>query len=129
MILVFLSLNGHLMVLSALSSSFRELPIGQPLSADGWKLLVAWGGQIFSAGLWISLPVVAALLITNLAIGILSRAAPQLNIFAVGFPFTLAAGFALVFLTLPYQLPMIDRLITEGVGALMEIVRQARLPK
>lgn len=127
MVLVFLSMNGHLMVISALASSFQELPIGQPLSASGWKIVAMMGAQIFAAGLWMSLPVVVALVITNLAIGVLSRAAPQLNIFAVGFPLTLAAGFVLIFLTFPYLLPMLERVIIDGVAAVMEVVRQARL--
>src|SRR5687768_14021516 len=69
--LTFLSLNGHLMILSVLAESFNTFPISaEPLSAVGWKTLADWGGTIFLAGLQLALPVVAALLIVNLALGI-----------------------------------------------------------
>lgn len=128
LVLVFLAMNGHLMVVSTLAISFQELPVGQSLASGGWRLVASWGGQIFAAGVWMSLPVVAALVITNLAIGVLSRAAPQLNIFAVGFPLTLVAGFALMLLTLPYLLPMLERIIAEGVNTIVEVLRQTRSP-
>ena len=93
-ILTFLSMHGHLMVINALARSFSTLPISaEPVNPGGLRLLADWGGEDFRTGLLISLPVVAALLIANIAVGILTRAAPQLNIFAVGFPLTLAAGF------------------------------------
>ena len=73
------------------------------------------GGQIFLVGLMLSLPMLAALLIANIAMGILSRAAPQLNLFAVGFPLTLSAGFVVLMMALPYLLPPITRVLEEGV--------------
>ncbi len=126
-ILMFLSTNGHFVVLTALSESFYTLPItAQPLSAQGWRTVAEWGGEIFRAGVWISLPIVAALLITNLALGIMTRAAPQLNIFAVGFPLTIFAGFFLLYLTLPFIPPLFERLWTDGIGTALEVFRQAR---
>jgi len=126
-ILVFLSTNGHFVVLTALSESFYTLPItAQPFSAQGWRTLVEWGGEIFRAGVLISLPIVAALLITNLSLGIMTRAAPQLNIFAVGFPLTITAGFILLFLTLPHFPPLFERMWNDGINTVLAILRQAR---
>ena len=69
------------------------------------------------------MPIIAALLITNVAIGIMTRAAPQLNIFAVGFPITLLAGFAVLMMSLPYLLPHIERYYQEGVEIVITILK------
>lgn len=124
--LVFLSINGHLMVLSALAESFRVLPIAAgPLSEMGWRALAGWGGQIFLVGVLLAFPVVAALLITNLAIGVMTRAAPQLNIFAVGFPLTLGAGFLVLYLSLPYLTPLLTRAWQNSLDMALQILRLA----
>lgn len=114
--LIFLAMNGHLMVISALVQSFQILPISTaPLNPGGFKAFAEVGSQIFLVGLMLSLPMLAALLIANIAMGILTRAAPQLNLFAVGFPLTLSAGFVVLLMALPYLLPPITRLLEEGV--------------
>jgi len=83
---------------------------------------VEWGGAIFSAGLLISLPVVAALLIANIAVGIMTRAAPQLNIFAVGFPVTLTTGFVALYLATPFIGPALEGLFEQAVLAMGRVV-------
>jgi flagellar biosynthetic protein FliR len=118
--MVFLSMNGHLIVLAVLAESFNTLPITpNPISAVGFHMLAKWGAQIFSIGLQISLPVVTALLITNFALGILTRAAPQLNLFGIGFTITLLAGFFLVGVTLPLMLHPLERFLSDSI----ELVR------
>lgn len=125
--LVFLALNGHLLMIEALAESFRLLPISvQPVAAVSMRTMAEWGGEIFRAGMLISLPIIAALLITNLAIGIMTRAAPQLNIFAVGFPLTLAAGFLVLILALPYFAPLFERLIHDGLQMMLKVAQLAR---
>lgn len=125
--LVFLALNGHLLMIEALVESFRVFPIAaEPVSAQGWKILVDWGGEIFRAGLLLALPMIAALLIANLSIGIMTRAAPQLNIFAVGFPITLAAGFLMLFVTLPYMTPIFERMTLDGLEMMLQVARATR---
>ncbi len=121
-ILFFLALNGHLLIISTLAQSFSVLPIGADLfGAQAAYRLVTWGGQIFESGLTLALPVVAALLIANLALGVLTRTAPQLNIFAVGFPITLMLGFFMLALVLPYLTAPLERLLTSGVSMALEI--------
>ena len=117
--LAFLSMNGHLYMLSGLAESFQTLPIGNMMSNQGFYSVASWGGSIFAYALQISLPILAALLITNIALGILTRAAPQLNLFAVGFPITLVIGFFVLALSMPYFSPLLDRLIQEGLGTMM----------
>lgn len=125
--LAFLSFNGHLLMLSALIDSFNAFPIfTEPFSNMGWKRLAEWGSIIFSVGLQLALPVVAALLIVNLALGILTRASPQLNVFAVGFPITLMVGMVALMLSLPHFTPVIERLITEGLQTMLEVAQNAR---
>lgn len=113
--LTFFALNGHLIVISALFESFHVLPISTaPLNSAGFKALAEAGGQMFLVGFMLSLPLIAAILIANIAMGVLTRAAPQLNLFAVGFPLTISAGFAMLLMALPYLLPPISRLMEEG---------------
>ncbi|WP_269532385.1 flagellar biosynthetic protein FliR [Chitinimonas sp. BJYL2] len=114
-ILVFLALNGHLLVIETIAKSFVLLPItAAPIKAAGFKLLVDAGGQIFMLGVLLSLPVLAALLITNLAIGVMSKAAPQFNVFAVGFPITIGVGIAIFYVSLPQFVPHIRHLVDQA---------------
>jgi flagellar biosynthetic protein FliR len=121
--LVFLSLNGHLYMLAGLAESFQTLPIGNMMSDKGIYALVSWGGSIFAFALQLCLPLLAALLITNLALGILTRAAPQLNLFAVGFPITLAIGLFVLALSMPYFAPLMDKLMHAGLDSMLNVVR------
>ncbi len=120
--MVFLSLNGHLMLISTLVESFQHTPNETAGTlADNSLRLAQWGGTILRAALLLSLPVVAVLLVTNIALGVLSRAAAQLNIFAIGFPITLAVGFITLFAGLPYMAPVLERLFNEAQQAMLSI--------
>ncbi|MDP1557501.1 MAG: flagellar biosynthetic protein FliR [Nitrosomonas sp.] len=120
--LAFLAIDGHLIMIALITQSFTTLPIGTTgISAPTYSLLANWGKEIFLSGLQLSLPVLAALLITNLALGVLSRAAPQLNIFAVGFPLTLAVGWLVLALAIPYFAPVFERLLYDGFNMMMGI--------
>ena len=120
--LLFLSMNGHALVISALAESFRVLPVAaDPVNPIGWRVLAQWGGVIFTVGLLIALPVIAALLIANVAVGIMTRAAPQLNIFAVGFPVTLVTGFVALYLAIPYIGPALARLFEQAAGVMLRV--------
>ena len=110
--MLFLAINGHLLVISALVESFQVMPISlHPLASEGWRTLALWGGEIFRAGVLIALPVLAVLMMVNVALAILTRAAPQLNIFAVGFPLTLAVGFVVISVSMNYLLPIFSSII------------------
>lgn len=123
--LAFLSMNGHLYMLSTLAESFQAFPISTNMpSAHAMQTLALWGGSIFAHALRLSLPLIAALLITNLALGILTRSAPQLNIFAIGFPITLVVGFATLMLTLPYLAPLLEVFMQAGQNTMLTIAQQ-----
>ncbi|MBI5783986.1 MAG: flagellar biosynthetic protein FliR [Rhodocyclales bacterium] len=124
--LIFLAMNGHLLTLSVLAESFHLLPIGtSPISGQGLVAVVSWSAVLFSAGLLLSLPVVAALLIANLSMGVLSRVAPQLNLFAVGFPVTLVTGFVVLMISLPYFGTALERLFDQSFFTLRGIIQAA----
>jgi flagellar biosynthetic protein FliR len=99
---LFIVMGGHLMLIAVVVQSFAAFPV----SSEPFAFLRAvepqrWGAEIFRLGLWISLPLVAMLLFTNFVLGIISRVAQQMNIFAIGFPITLGVGLIGVLLTLP----------------------------
>jgi flagellar biosynthetic protein FliR len=125
-LLIFLALNGHLMMLALLAQSFSTLPIGaESFTAAGWGALARGGASLFSLGVLLSLPLIAALLITNIALGVLTKAAPQLNLFAVGFPLTIVAGFVVLALAMPYFGSALDRLFAQGFDA-MQVAMKMR---
>lgn len=100
--LVFLALNGHLTLIEVLVDGFRTMPVGvDGLGADGLWQVTRWGEQMFRGALIVALPGLTALLIVNLAFGVVSRAAPSLNLFAIGFPVTLICGLVIVLVGLP----------------------------
>lgn len=100
--MTFLALNGHLRLIEILVDGFRTLPVGATgLGQDGLWTVVTWGSTLFSGALSVALPGVTALIIVNIAFGVMSRAAPTLNLFAVGLPITLVFGLGIVLLSLP----------------------------
>ncbi len=117
-ILVFLSMNGHLMMISALVESFLTFPVASESSHINGMTLALWGGNIFKFGLQLSLPIVATLLIANMALGVLTRSAPQLNIFGIGFPITLGVGFVVITLILPSMLYPIQNFFEQTFSAI-----------
>lgn len=125
--LVLLSLNGHLLMLDALARSFEWLPVSATLPhRGGWMILVRFGASIFASGLLMALPIVTALLITNIALGVLTRAAPQLNLFAIGFPITLTVGFGVLLLTLGHLAPLLQHFYDVGFATLADLLRALR---
>lgn len=99
--LIFFVSDAHLVLIKLLAESFTLLPVGpMGLTSAGADLIVEWSATLFASALLLSLPVVIALLAINLAFGVMSRAAPQLNIITIGFPVTILAGIMVVSLTL-----------------------------
>ncbi len=118
--LLFLSVNGHLMFIATLTQSFYVLPVGSDILGSGsWLNLVELGGKMFATGLLLALPIIVALMITNLALAVLTRAAPQLNIFAVGFPLTLGGGFIALAITMNYLAPPLQQMYEFALNAML----------
>jgi flagellar biosynthetic protein FliR len=126
-ILIFLALDGHLLLVAALAESFQVVPIADaPLAAQGWLLLVHGGAQIFATGFMLALPLVTALLTLNLAMGILNRASPQFSIFAVGFPLTLLAGIGMLQLLMPQLGAFLAPRFAGTLASVMELMQALR---
>ena len=113
--LIFLSLNGHLLLVEMVVHSFNSIPIGGEISRDLFLNLALWSKWLFIGAIMVALPSIVALLVVNIAFGVMTRSAPQLNIFAVGFPITILFGFVVMILTLPNFLDKFYELINELV--------------
>lgn len=115
--LSFLALNGHLAIVQALVDGFATLPVGiQGLGPEGYWQLVGWGSALFRGALMVALPGLTALLIVNLAFGVVSRASPSLNLFAIGFPVTLIGGLLIILAGLPAMQAGFTRLMRETLA-------------
>lgn len=113
--LLFLAVDGHLLLIEMLVQSFTTLPVAMVgvEAGDLWRVL-AWSGQIFAGGLLLAMPVVATLLFVNISFGIASRAAPQLQLFGVGFPLTILLGMVLIWIGLAGMLEGFSGMLHEG---------------
>jgi len=122
--LIFLSLDGHLAIIQLLSDSFRILPMANGgLSLTAVSNLLAWSGQIFIVAVKIALPAVTALLVVNLSFGVTSRAAPTLNLFAVGFPIAMLLGFVVIFLSMGSLTENVSQLLGDVFAILPALLR------
>jgi flagellar biosynthetic protein FliR len=110
--MTFLALNGHLRLIEILVDGFRTLPIGTSgLGPHGLWTVVQWSSTLFSGALSVALPGVTALLIVNISFGVMSRAAPTLNLFAVGLPVSLVFGLVIMLVGLPTVQSGFERLL------------------
>lgn len=117
--LLFLALDGHLTLIAAATQSFELAPISTQFFAGiGWEKLLALGTGLFQLGLHLSLPVLATMLIINLTLGVMSRAAPQLNLFSVGFPLTALTGIVLFALFLPNMMSALSAALAASLTRL-----------
>jgi flagellar biosynthetic protein FliR len=122
--LTFLALDGHVALIATLVESFRRLPIGAAPAAETWWTVAAWGTQLFAGALRVALPGMTALLVANLAFGVVSRAAPTLNLFAVGFPAMILFGLAIVL----FGLPAVQTGFVESIDAAFKLLGRLGAP-
>jgi flagellar biosynthesis protein FliR len=116
--LLFLALNGHLALLRVLADSFQSVPIGvDALSREDFRVIAGWGVRMFGDAIMVALPAVASVLLVNLSFGVVSRSAPQLNIFGVGFPVTLTLGFVVLVFSLSNLLPELRHMLDGALTA------------
>ncbi|MCS1280823.1 flagellar biosynthetic protein FliR, partial [Escherichia coli] len=121
-LLLFLTFNGHLWLISLLVDTFHTLPIGgEPLNSNAFLALTKAGSLIFLNGLMLALPLITLLLTLNLALGLLNRMAPQLSIFVIGFPLTLTVGISLMAALMPLIAPFCEHLFSEILNLLADI--------
>ena len=120
--LIFLAMNGHLWLIQALALSFNSMPIGEAILIDNYLAIANMGSWIFNAALMVSLPAVAAILLVNLAFGIMSKVAPQLNIFSIGFPMVMIFGLVIIWVTMESYLPQFERFSLEAFEMINEFL-------
>jgi len=121
-LLMFMAIDGHLMVIATLTRSFTVLPIGAEAVANvSWSNMASAGGVVFSSGVLLALPVVLALMITYIALGVLGRVAPQLNLMAIGFPVTIVLGFAGLFISMSYLGAPLQQLFEYGLDSMLGV--------
>ena len=113
--LIFVAMNGHIDFLALLARSFEYWPVAGDGVSPG-QLNVIWlrGGELFTGAIQVAIPAVVALLVVQLAVGIISRAAPTLNLFAVGFPIAMLIGFLVVDRLLPNLLPILTSMLGDA---------------
>lgn len=125
-LLIFLSVNGHLMVIMALKKSFDVIPpYGFTLSGALMENLIVFSREIFILAFKFSAPVVAVLIFINIALGIMARTVPQLNMFVIGFAITIFVGFVMIMLSLPvFETATVNALerMWQGVFNLIEVM-------
>jgi flagellar biosynthesis protein FliR len=125
--LLFLLSNGHLLTIELLADSFQTLPVAvDGISRNGLLDIIAWGSRLFAGGLLIALPIVGAMLMVNMGMGVVMRAAPQLNIFSVGFPITMLLGFALMWVSLPSVFTVFTRILEDAFQLMMQLLQVTR---
>lgn len=121
--LIFLAFEGHVVVIDAVVQSFHTLPVGvEGLAPGSFYRIVQWGTQMYAGAILVSLPAITSLLLVNLGFGVITRSAPQLNIFAVGFPIMILVGLAVIFLTLPALTDQVVVLLDKGLVLVGRIV-------
>lgn len=122
--LLFFALGGHLMLFQIIISSFQSLPIGTTgIGREDFWMLVSWSSQMFVGAMWLAVPALISLLAINITMGVMTRAAPQMNIFSVGFPITLFMGFVILFLMVPGILPRFNQLLLDGMQISQALVK------
>ncbi|MCI3944797.1 flagellar biosynthetic protein FliR [Pseudomonas syringae] len=121
--LLFLSMNGHLVVLEILVESFTSMPVGSGLLVNNFWELANGLGWVLGSALRLVLPAITALLIINIAFGVMTRAAPQLNIFSIGFPLTLVMGMVILWMTMGDILNQYQPIATQALQTLRDMVR------
>lgn len=120
--LMFLALGGHLMIIQLLVSSFHSLPIADSgIERESFWVVVSFASQMFIGAVWVALPAMISILVITLAMGVMTRAAPQLNIFSVGFPVTMLMGFIILWLVIPSIFPRFNQILLLGMQASQRI--------
>ncbi|CAI0946961.1 Flagellar biosynthetic protein fliR [Serratia liquefaciens] len=121
--LLFLSFNGHLWLISLLVDSFHTLPIqAEPLNGNGFLALTQAGSLIFINGMMLALPLICLLLTLNMALGLLNRMTPQLSVFVIGFPVTMTIGIMTIGMMMPMLAPFCEHLFGEFFDRLADVV-------
>ncbi|WP_413110698.1 flagellar biosynthetic protein FliR [Thaumasiovibrio sp. DFM-14] len=123
-LMLFLATDGHLEMIHVVSMSFTTLPVGEGMpDVESYRQLASWFGHMFKAGFSMAIAGVIALLTVNLSFGVMTRAAPQLNIFALGFSFALLLGLLISWHLILGLTPKYEQQWQLGLDQVCEIVK------
>jgi len=121
--LIFVGFGGHAIMLGLISESFNSLPIGTSiLNQDVYGRVLKWSSMVFLGAVLLALPVMVSLLFINIGLGVVTRAAPSLNIFAVGFPAMIIAGFLILIISMESIGVRIEWLWVQGFGVVRDVL-------
>lgn len=121
--LIFLAMNGHLVMIEVLADSFITLPVGTAgLEIDSLWTLLNWAGYMYIGAVLMAMPAIASMLVVNVGFGVMTRASPQLNIFAIGFPVIMTLGFVVIFVSLPSVVPQFTSLYQGAIEVMRSLV-------
>jgi len=117
-LMLFIALNGHLVLLGVLVKSFEIIPVaaGNGITTAGWRSLARAGVLLFQMGVWLALPVIAVLLAAHLTVAIVSRVAPQFNVMSLGFSVFMWVGIAAIVALVPFFVPAVEHMIESGLS-------------
>ncbi len=122
--LMFLSVNGHLLLIEMLVESFNTLPVGIiGLNLNNLWSVISWSSQIFAGGVLLAMPIMAALLFVNISFGVAARAAPQIQIFAVGIPITIMLGLVLIWISMSNSIEIFSNVLTDGCQLIQQLLK------
>lgn len=122
--LIFLGVGGHMLIIGIVLRSFETFPVGVAfVTGDNLAAVIEWSAMIFLGGVLLALPVMVALLLVNTGVGVITRAAPSLNIFAVGFPVFFLTGYAVLIISMTGIGARIQWLWMEGLERVKDFVQ------
>lgn len=121
--MLFLVMDGHSLMIRLVVESFSSIPIDSEQGVFTMLIqIVYWAKWIFAVALVMALACIASLLIVNISFGVMTRAAPQINVFAVGFPLTMVSGLILVWVTLAYFLPHFEAQLGRATSLMCSMI-------
>lgn len=124
-LLLFITLNGHLVLLGVLVKSFQLIPVAPVagIGAPGWEALVRAAAGLFQMGVWLALPVIAVLFAAHLALAVVSRVAPQFNVMSIGFSLFMWIGIAATIALIPFLAPAVENMVGAGLRIALAVLR------
>jgi flagellar biosynthetic protein FliR len=122
-LILFLSMNGHLQLIKMMIDSFTVMPLtATHMHPNTFISLIKFSQVVFSGGITIAIPTVIALLVVNFTFATMTRSSPQLNIFSIGFPITLTFGLFIVYVTFPAILMHAQNYFASGFNFLAKVI-------
>ncbi len=126
-LLLFMALGGHLRLIEVFAGSFAAWPVGAgTVNNDTYAIMIGWISDLFQGSVRIALPAVVALLVVQIGVGVISRAAPTLNLFAVGFPIAMLVGYIALHASLSNLLPILESLLDDAMVSMQLLLESWR---